>query len=303
MAFTFLVPAGCVYDPADASGLAAFTCEMALRGAGPSDSRQFVEATGKPRGGAGRVRFRQPHQFRRRHAEQELVAGLGDLRAICFDGRTYRRNRSRPVEQWYYRNCEPLRMSRPKRSCWNSVADNIQIPGGGPAREPVRLWNRSISTPSASSIKARMARKARSWAWQVVLNGRACETKWGGCLEIGTPRNQPPSAPNTQLSRREHLTHESNQTQIGVAYPSLPYRDPDYFQAWGAVGVLSGGMSSRLFTEVREKRGLCYSVYASYHSSLRDRASVLCYAGTGAERAQETLDVMLAELQRLADGH
>ncbi len=99
----------------------------------------------------------------------------------------------------------------------------------------------------------------------------------------------------------DHLAHESNQTQIGIAYESVPYRHPDYFQAWGAVGVLSGGMSSRLFTEVREKRGLCYSVYASYHT-LRDRGCVLCYAGTSAERAQETLDVTLGELKRLAQG-
>ena len=88
---------------------------------------------------------------------------------------------------------------------------------------------------------------------------------------------------------------------IGIAYDSVSYRDPDYFAAWAAVSVLSGGMSSRLFTEVREKRGLCYSVSASL-SSLRDEARVLCYAGTTAERAQETLDVTLAELQRLGEG-
>ena len=60
-------------------------------------------------------------------------------------------------------------------------------------------------------------------------------------------------------------------------------------------------MSSRLFTEVREKRGLCYTVYASCHS-LKDRGSVVCYAGTTTERAQETLDVMFAELVRLGEG-
>ena len=53
--------------------------------------------------------------------------------------------------------------------------------------------------------------------------------------------------------------------------------------ARGAIGVLSSGMSSRLFTEVREKRGLCYSVYAS-HETLLDQGSVFCYAGTRAER-------------------
>jgi predicted Zn-dependent peptidase len=101
--------------------------------------------------------------------------------------------------------------------------------------------------------------------------------------------------------RVTHLDHESNQTQIGIAYASAAYRDADYFQAWGAIGVLSGGMSSRLFTEVREKRGLCYSVYATMHT-LRDYGSVLCYAGTSADRAQETLDVMLGELVALAQG-
>jgi predicted Zn-dependent peptidase len=98
-----------------------------------------------------------------------------------------------------------------------------------------------------------------------------------------------------------HLPFDSQQTHIGIAYDSVPYRDADYFQAWGAVGVLSGGMSSRLFTEVRERRGLCYTVYASHHT-LPDRGAVFCYAGTGAERAQQTLDVTLSELTRLAQG-
>jgi predicted Zn-dependent peptidase len=60
-------------------------------------------------------------------------------------------------------------------------------------------------------------------------------------------------------------------------------------------------MSARLFTEVREKRGLCYSVYATL-STLKHEARVLAYAGTTAERAQETLDVTLRELQRLGEG-
>jgi predicted Zn-dependent peptidase len=100
---------------------------------------------------------------------------------------------------------------------------------------------------------------------------------------------------------REHLPHESTQTHIGVAYPAVAYGADNYYQAWAAVNVLSGGMSSRLFTEVREKRGLCYSVYASLNS-LKDQGQVLCYAGTTAERAQETLDVLLHELVRLGDG-
>eukprot|EP00913_Durusdinium_trenchii_P010902 g10231.t1 len=99
----------------------------------------------------------------------------------------------------------------------------------------------------------------------------------------------------------EHIDHDSTQTHIGIAYNAIPYRDPDYYAAWAAVSILSGGMSSRLFTEVREKRGLCYAISASL-TSLRDEARVLCYAGTTTERAQETLDVTLVELARLAEG-
>ncbi len=112
------------------------------------------------------------------------------------------------------------------------------------------------------------------------------------------PQTDPALEHHPRGQRVTHQTIDSAQTQIGLAYESVPFRHPDYFQASGAVGVLSGGMSSRLFTEVREKRGLCYSVYASYHTH-RDLACIVCYSGTAAERAQETLDVMLHELYRL----
>jgi predicted Zn-dependent peptidase len=100
---------------------------------------------------------------------------------------------------------------------------------------------------------------------------------------------------------RDHIIHDSTQTHIGVAYPSVPYGADNYYQAWAAVNILSGGMSSRLFTEVREKRGLVYSVYASLNA-LKDQGQVLCYAGTTAERAQQTLDVLLHELNRIGEG-
>ncbi|MGL6076400.1 MAG: M16 family metallopeptidase [Fimbriiglobus sp.] len=98
-----------------------------------------------------------------------------------------------------------------------------------------------------------------------------------------------------------HVERDTQQTQIALAVPSATFQDEDYYAARGAVGVLSGGMSSRLFTEVREKRGLSYSVYAS-HDVLKQHAALVCYAGTRTDRAQETLDVLLGEIRRLKDG-
>ena len=111
----------------------------------------------------------------------------------------------------------------------------------------------------------------------------------------------PPPTLGPRGDKRAHLAKDLAQTQIAVAYASVPVGDPDYYAAMGAVHVLSGGMSSRLFTEVREKRGLCYSVWATYQT-FKDRASVICYAGTTNEQAQETLDVLLRELRRLPEG-
>jgi predicted Zn-dependent peptidase len=83
--------------------------------------------------------------------------------------------------------------------------------------------------------------------------------------------------------------------------PTARFVDEDYYNARTAVSILSGSMSSRLFTEVREKRGLCYAIGARYHS-LKEAAGIQCYAGTTPDKAQETLDVILGEFRRLAEG-
>ena len=97
------------------------------------------------------------------------------------------------------------------------------------------------------------------------------------------------------------IEQPSEQTHIAIAYPTFPEMTDEYYIARVSAEVLSGGMSGRLFTEVREKRGLCYSVGVSY-GSLRGRASMLGYAGTSNERAQATLDCFLGELRRFSDG-
>ncbi len=98
-----------------------------------------------------------------------------------------------------------------------------------------------------------------------------------------------------------HVHHDGAQVHIGLMTPTARFADDAYYDARLAVSVLSGGMSARLFTEVREKRGLCYAIGARYHS-LREAAGIACYAGTSPDKAQETYDVVLHEFQRLAQG-
>ncbi|MBP5621695.1 MAG: insulinase family protein, partial [Thermoguttaceae bacterium] len=95
-----------------------------------------------------------------------------------------------------------------------------------------------------------------------------------------------------------HIPSNNAQATIKLGYRDVSLRTPDYLRSLGGVKVLSGGMSSRLFTEVREKRGLCYTVNAS-HYSIEDLGYVVCSCGTTVERAQESLDVILTEIERL----
>jgi predicted Zn-dependent peptidase len=98
-----------------------------------------------------------------------------------------------------------------------------------------------------------------------------------------------------------HEPSESAQTHIALGYKAPPEGDPDATLFRLATRILGGNSSSRLFTEVREKRGLCYSVGASYAGG-RDRGMLSIYAGSTPERAQETVDCIAHEVSRFADG-
>ena len=104
----------------------------------------------------------------------------------------------------------------------------------------------------------------------------------------------------TIADRSVHHEKQSEQEHIAMVFGSVPRTHEMYYPAQLAIAVLSGSGSSRLFTEVREKRGLAYSVSAFYRAR-RNGGLVALYAGTTADRAQETLDVCRAEVTRLAD--
>lgn len=105
---------------------------------------------------------------------------------------------------------------------------------------------------------------------------------------------------NTELMT-QHVDANTSQVHIGMAFPALHPHDEHWYEQALAKSVLSGGMGSRLFSEVREKRGLVYTVYAATRA-LRDFGYGIAYAGTTPERAQTTLEVLTHELRKLSEG-
>jgi predicted Zn-dependent peptidase len=89
-----------------------------------------------------------------------------------------------------------------------------------------------------------------------------------------------------------------DQVHIVLGFPSVAYADPDYYSTMLLSMLLGGGMSSRLFQEVREKRGLVYSVY-SFTAPAMDGGLFGIYAGTGEAEAADLLPVTLDELHKV----
>ncbi len=89
------------------------------------------------------------------------------------------------------------------------------------------------------------------------------------------------------------------QAHVAYAFPGISNSDPDYFVAQVYAMALGGGTSSRLFQEVREKRGLCYSVYA-FSNGFQDSGFLGIYAGTGEKEAGELSAVIAGEMEALA---
>jgi len=91
---------------------------------------------------------------------------------------------------------------------------------------------------------------------------------------------------------------------VVLSFEAPSYRHPDIYVLQVLSSILGGGMSSRLFQEVREKRGLCYSVF-SFGSAYEDAGQVGVYAATSPEHANELLDltseVMLSLAQEVTE--
>jgi predicted Zn-dependent peptidase len=299
-ALNFLVPAGCVYDPPDQRGMASVLSEMITRGAGDFDSRQLTLALDN----LGLDRDESVGSFHMRFWGATLADNLPAALEIYAD---ILRRPHLPADELDAVRALALQdiqglEDEPRQKVMIELRRRHY-----PA--PLGLDHRGtpegLGKLTAASIRAHHARHVQPRGSILSVAGNI---EWEPLLaqvERLFGDWQPGPERELALTRapggRAHLQKDTTQTQIAVAYPSVPFGHPDYYAAQGAVNVLSGGMSARLFTEVREKRGLCYSVWAS-HQTFKDRAAIICYAGTTNERAQETLDVTLKELKRIQEG-
>jgi predicted Zn-dependent peptidase len=299
-AFTLLLPAGAAYEPAGLGGTASMLAEWVMRGAGDLDSRELLTALdnlGVSHGeGAQTLHTSASAATLGRNLIPALEIYADVLRRPLLD-----EEEVEPIRALALQNLQSLEDDPGTKVIYELRRRHFPDPWGRPAPgtsegvkqatpDDLRTFFHTHYRPNGAILAV-----AGALDWDALRD--AVARLFGDWEPVAAPAVAiKPAGP-----KRDHISKETQQTQVALAYPTVTVSSPDYYQARALIGILGGYSSARLFTEVREKRGLCYSVYASYESQL-DRAAVVCYAGTSTDRAQETLDVTLAELARLKSG-
>jgi predicted Zn-dependent peptidase len=176
---------------------------------------------------------------------------------------------------------------------------------------PGQALGRSILGPS--EIVAAMPRTAlvdymaRHYGPRRMVLGAAGKIEHERVVELGDRLfRELPAAGDDQGEPAEYRGGEMReerdleQAHLLIGLPAFSYADDDFYALQVLSAMLGGGMSSRLFQEVRENRGLAYSIF-SFASSYRDTGFLGIYAGTGEQETAELVPVMCEETMKLID--
>jgi len=119
----------------------------------------------------------------------------------------------------------------------------------------------------------------------------------------GLPEGEPfvrEASPTPPASRFHFRFKETEQYHVSMGSLGIPARSEDRYAMAALNNVLGGGMSSRLFQEVREKRGLAYAVY-SYHQGYSDAGAIKTYVGSTTGNVEEAVWVIVEQLGKVMD--
>ena len=299
-AMTLMLPAGSATDPVDRLGSATVLSDLVLRGAGSRDSKQltdYLDRLGLQRSSSVGVHH---SRFGCAGLAERVVEGLGAysdvVRKPHLPQAGFEAARDLALQSLAGLEDEPRQKLLIKLREWHLPSPyGRSSMGSKESLEKLTLDLAKADHASRYHADGAILALAGNIDFQQLKDEvQKHFGSWNGRTADDIKVMPPPG-------NFYHEQQQSEQTHIGIAYPSIPETHEEYYTIRMAIEVLSGGMSGRLFTEVREKRGLCYSVWAGY-SSLKSQGSILGYAGTSNDRAQATLDCFMTELHRLSEG-
>lgn len=307
-AWTLLVPAGSATEPENKSGLSNVLEGACYRGAGDRNARQLSDALdelGINRSGGAGVEYTT-------FGGATLGLYLPDALKLYAD---IVRRPHLAENEWGAERELALQALRglddnPRARLGVEVRRHFFV--SAHARDPIGTRD-GLQSLALEDLRADHARRfgpqgailalAGGFDWPAIQNEvERIFGDWRDAFEAA-PDARPvlPSAQATSRPLRLHIPLDKAQQHLAVVYPTVAPESSWNYVYRLAMAILSGGMGARLFTEVREKRGLVYSVSASANAH-RGFGYTLASASTTPERADETLEVVVGELRRMKEG-
>ncbi|MBN1554630.1 MAG: insulinase family protein [Phycisphaerae bacterium] len=296
-ALTISVPCGSAHDPDGAEGAASVASEWLLRGAGERNSRELNDALDA----LGVQHNESVHSEHMHLSAAQLGRNLHDVLDIYADilqaprlqdesfdpCRALIRQDLQSLDDEPARKCNYLLREKffpyPLGRLAYGRSESLEAMTPAGVRQHVRRHFNPVGTVMAV---------AGNFQWKPLRE--LVEKRFGDWS--GPAQAKPSVTPGS--GGETHIEKDSAQTHLALAYKAPTCDEKEYYPIRLAETVLSRGMGSRLFTEVREKRGLVYHISASY-VCLKDHAGMFLYAGSRPDLAQQTFDVTLGELDRL----
>ena len=299
-AFTLLLPAGTSHEPEGLQGLCGMTVELCQRGAGNRDSRQIVEALDF----MGVERSCAASTFHTSFSVAVVAERLAETLSIYADivrsphlpEDEVEESRQTAIQELLSIEDDPShKVFTELKKLRYGHAHGRSPYGTAEGLDSAQLANIVDFQSNHYVPNGAILSVAGKFDWEELIV--LVEKLFGDWAPSKTTDRQIVEV----RAGQQHIQYDSSQTHIALAFDCVPYQHSDFYQLRGLISVLSDGMSSRLFTEVREKRGLVYSVSSS-SQTIGERGSVLTYAGTTGGRAQETLDVTIETIRSLNQG-
>jgi predicted Zn-dependent peptidase len=284
----------------DEHGISHLLEHMAFKGTSRRSARQIAEEIEAVGGDLNAATSAETTAYYARVLREDVPLALDVLADIlgdpAFDAEELKREQNVVVQEI------GAVEDTPDDLIWDRLQD-IAFPGQ-PLGRSILGTPATVCSFDRSRLMTYLTRNYRGPDMVIVAAGAVDHKSVLAEVERRFARFDGPNAPVPQPSRfvggSRVEQRELEQVHIALGMQGVPQRDRGLFSLQVFSSILGGGMSSRLFQEIREERGLCYSIY-TFHSPYSDNGMFGLYAGTDAADVSELMRVVVAELHAASE--
>lgn len=292
------VGSGSRSETAKENGIAHFIEHMLFKGTKKRDSKQIVEAIESVGGSVNAYTSREITVYHTKSLKEDYET--------CLDVLSDMVQHSTMLEDEFKseQNVILQEIAQNYDDPSDAVHDDFQTMSYGdhPVGRPILGTNETIMAMTPDDLFGFMKKNYAASNMVLASAGNINHDEFVAKAEsyFGALSTEKPTIPETSLYKGGEIKtkRDIEQLQLLLGFPGTPYGADDYYDHSVFSVVLGGGMSSRLFQEIREKRGLAYSIY-SYSSSYTDSGMISINAALNADKANEIVPIIAEELHNM----